>query len=258
MSSYVDYMPSVAPPWLRRNVGDKYWQAVGQMLDAEAQRFRDATLASFPDDAPADALDAIGRDRGLPRAAGEGDAAYRVRLRQAWEAWGGDDTPITGKGGGAGTHLGMLNALRALGLPIGASGMTIVQQNGRYSQLDGAGNLVVGSLMNCVHRLDLTGAINVQPGWTFEGRDTFYSEFGLVFPADVPTLTANSVLAAGVHQAVRKWRPSKALFVGTWIIVAGRTLGWPTGRTLGTEPNLGGNTIRYIEPPGGNEIGYAP
>lgn len=256
--SYADYMPSVAPPWMRRDVGEKYWRAVGEMMDAERERYREATLASFPADAPADALASIGRDVGLPRAAGESDAAYRVRLRLAWDAWGGDNTPVTGKGGGAGSHLGLLNALKALGLPTGASGMTIVQQNGRYSQLDGSGNLVLGSLMNCIHRIDLTGIINIQPGWTFDGRDEFYSAFGIVFPADVAALTANSLLAAGLHEAVRKWRPGKALFIGTWVIVAGRCLGWPLGRTLGTDPNLGGNTIRYIEPPWGNEIGYAP
>jgi hypothetical protein len=152
----------------------------------------------------------------------------------------------------------MLNALALLGLPTGTSGMTIVQQNGRYTQLV-SGALTLGTLMSCINRVNLAGTVpgNLK-GWTFEGRDLFFSEFGIVFPADVAALTVGSVLASQLNDAVRKWKPGKAVYVGCWVIVAGKTLGWPAGaRTLATDGNLGGNTIRYIPPAGGNQIGYS-
>jgi hypothetical protein len=102
--------------------------------------------------------------------------------------------------------------------------------------------------------MDLTGAINVRPGWGFDGRDNFYSVFGIVFPA--PDVFEASLLNAAVEQ----WRPSKALYIGAWMIDTGTLLGWPpTGRTLGTEPVLGGNDITFI--PGSSRddlrIGYS-
>jgi hypothetical protein len=256
------WLPSVAPPWLARAVGAAYFRVVGGVMDSVRQRLVEAAKVRMPSFAAAmgasDALEAIGRDRLLPRGAAESDIPYALRLVGAWDTWGGDNTPLTGKGGGAGAHLGLLNALALLGLPTGPTGATIVQQNGRYAQLDGDGLLVLGDLMTCINRQDLTGAVNARPGWTFEGRDNFYSEFGMVFPADVPALTAGSVLAAQLEAAAARWKPGKAVYVGAWVIEAGRTLGWPTGRTLGTDPNLGGNTIRYLPPAGGNRIGYTP
>lgn len=253
---YADYLPTIAPPWLGPEAGDDYWTQVGVVFDSVRTRAITAGKARFPSFAPTDALDAIGADRKLPRGAGETNADYAARLRAAWETWGGDDTPLTGVGGGAGTHLAMLRALALLGLPVGVDGVTIVQQNGWFSQL--VDDLVVISpLMDCINRTDLSGAVNPRPGWTFEGRDNFYSEFGLLFPVDVPALTVGSQLALSLFDTVNKWRPAKALFIGTWVI-EGITLGWPTGRTLGTDPVLGGNVIRYLPPAGGNRIGYYP
>jgi hypothetical protein len=256
--SFETYLPSIAPPWLAGPSGGPYWGKVGKLFDDVSLRMKDAVKARFPSNAATDGLDQVGRDRYLPRGPGEGNIPYALRLLGAWTTWAGDNTPLTGVGGGAGAHLAMLSALRVLGLPIGATGMTIVQQNGRYAQLSGGGALVVGSLMNCVNRIDLSGVINARPGWTFEGRDNFFSEFGIVFPVDVPSLTLGSSLATQVNDGARKWKPGKAVFVGTWVIQTGITLGWPTGRTLGTDPNLGGNVIRYLPPAEGNGIGYYP
>jgi hypothetical protein len=104
-----------------------------------------------------------------------------------------------------------------------------------------------------VNRMDLTGVRNARPGWTFEGRDNFYSEFGLVFPefADVDR--------AAMNAAVELWKPSKALYIGAWMIEDGACLGWPpTGRTLGTEPNLGLANVDFFPPARGDDkrIGY--
>jgi hypothetical protein len=254
---FKDYLPAIAPPWLARGNGELFFQQVGTVFDSVRDRAVDATRARFPGFGAGASLDEIGRDRQLPRGDAEADEDYAARLLDAWAIWGGDNTPLTGEGGGAGAHLSLLRALALLGLPDGTDGMTIVQQNGRTAQLV-SDALSLDVAENCINRQNLTGSITVRPGWTFEGRDTFYSEFGLVFPVDVPTLTAGSQLAASLNATVRKWKPSKALFVGTWVIESGLTLGWPTGRTLGGDPDLGGNVIRYIPPPEGNRIGYTP
>lgn len=255
---FAEWFPRTGIPWLAGPVGSAYWTKVGALFDQVRDRLVLALLARFPTYAPTDALNEIGRDRKLPRHTGESDAAYATRLRAAWTIWGQDNTPLTGIGGGGGSHLAMLNALAGLGLPTGATGMTIVQQNGRDSQLV-SGALSLGTLMSCVNRQNLLGAVPGNlPGWTFEGRDTFWSEFGILFPVDVAGLTSGSLLHQQINVEVMKWKPAKGVFVGTWVIQTGRTLGWPTGRTLGTDPNLGGNVIRYLPPPGGNRIGYSP
>lgn len=252
---YETYLPSIQPPPLKGPWAKKFFGAVGKQMDTVAQRYRDATFARLAAYATGEQLDLIGQERKLPRGPAESDGDCSARLIAAWDTWAGDNVPLTGKGGGAGSHLGMLLAIKAAGILTGSTGATIVQQNGRYSQLDGSGNLVLGTLMDCVNRVDLQGTPNARPGWMFEARDNFYSEFGIVFPVDTP------VPPAVLNAAVEQWRPSKALYIGAWIIQAGRLLGWPAGaRTLGTEPNLGGNTIVYIPPPRGDNvlIGYAP
>lgn len=254
---FADYLPRLAPPWLSGPLGELYWQKVGAVFDQVRDRLVSAIKARFPQYAADDALTQIGLDRILPRTGSETSAAYALRLINAWTAWGGDNTPLTGAGGGAGSHLAMLNNLALLGLPTGTTGMTIVQQNGRYSQLVSSA-LTYGTLMACVNRANPLGTVPGNlAGWTFEGRDTFYSEFGLVFPVDVPSLTAGSSLASQMNAIVKKWKPGKGVYVGCWILQSGKTLGWPTGRTCGTDPNLGTNVIRYIPPAGGNLIGYS-
>jgi hypothetical protein len=247
---YEEDLPKRLPPPWRDERGVAFGRAVGRRLDSVVQSFREAVFARLPVLAPADALKYHGKERQIDRGPTETDEAYALRLQTAWDAWAGDDTPFTGAGGGAASHLGMLRALQGIGIPMGPSGAIIVQQNGRYVHLDGAGNLVVGTLMFCVNRQNLAGAIESRPGWTFEARDNFYSEFGIVFP--IPTVFDPAALNA----VVTKWRPSKALFIGTWVIESGRVLGWPTGRTLGTEPNLGGNVVTFYPGPGAQRIGY--
>jgi hypothetical protein len=254
---FEDYLPKTMPPWLRNTWGRRYHTAVGKQMDTVADRYRQALFVSLPDYAASigdtAALDLGGIDRQLPRGPGESNEDYAPRLVDAWDAWAGDDTPITGVGGGAASHLGMLNAIAVAGMPTGPNGATIVQQNGRWAQLDDDGLLVLGDLMDCVNRIDLTGAVNARPGWTFDGRPNFYSIFGIVFPE--PAV----IDAATLSRAVYSWRPSKALYAGAWVIEAGTVLGWPTGRTLGTG-TLGDSTLLYIPPDGGDDtiIGYSP
>lgn len=283
---YKDHYPQLAPPPLNGPNGKKYFQGIGTWLDNERSRLLQGVLARFPgkilrdptrldsnpsdpnEYAPADALDQIGEDRLIPRggaASGtpETDTAYAARLLDAWKIWGGDDTPVTGKGGPAGSHLGILNALKAAGFPTGSTGATIVQYNGTYSQLDGSGNLVFGDLMQCIHRADLTGALTSPRGWMFDALDSqirtgetsgpaHWASFGVVFPADVSGLdnTYGNAKKSVLNETVRRWRPAKAWYRGAWVVVgSAKPLGWPVpSRTLVTEPALGTGTVRFIDP----------
>lgn len=244
---FENWLPKAVPRPYRGLWGTRFFTAVGRRMDSIVQLVRSAVLARFPYIGNAgDALDEIGRDRGIPRAAAESDDDYALVLQNAWPLWAGDDTPLTGVGGGAGSHLGMLLALERAGCPMGVNGVKIVQQNGRYAHLI-AGVLTLGTLETCVNRMDLTGAVNPRPGWTFEGRDNFYSEFGLLFPefADIDR--------AAVNAAVELWKPAKALYIGAWMIEDGACLGWPLGRTLGTEPDLGLAQVDFFPPARGDD-----
>jgi hypothetical protein len=257
MATFEAYLPKMLPGWLRRTRGRKYMRAVGRRMDGVVQSLRDAGVIKFPALAPVDALPFIAYERGLPRGAGETELAHRTRLANAWELWEGDNTPVTGEGGGGGSPLGMLRELKTAGIPTGTTGngVVLVQQNGRYAQLDSGDNLVLGDLMDCQNRHDLTGVINPRPGWTFEPRNNFYAEFGLVFPE--PAVIDAAVLNA----VVEKWRPQHMLYIGAWIIETGVLLGWPpSGRQLDTEPALGGNLLTFIPGAGAENllIGYEP
>jgi hypothetical protein len=254
--SYEEYLTGIFPPPLRDVWGTAYGASIGRQMDAIVERYKEATHAKLPQFAPSAGLDLIGEERRLPRGPGEADEAHAARLLDAWDIWGGDNTPLTGVGGGAASHLGMLRALEAAGIPVGPDGATIVQQNGRYAQLDAGGNLFLGTLLDAVHRTDKTGALNPRPGWTFDGRDNFYSIFGLVFSVGF------AVNAGVLNGVVERWRPSKALYCGAWILTGGALLGWPAdpSRTLVTEPALGSSSMTFVPPSWGDDkvIGYSP
>lgn len=252
--TYEEYFGEIEPPWYQGKWAKRFFGCVGRQMDANVELFREAVLARLPLFAPDDALEVIGENRMLPRGSTETLADYRARLMKAWELWAGDNTPGTGKGGGAGSHLGMLVALKAAGLPTGANGATIVQQNGRYAQLDGSGNLVLGTLATCANRMNLLGNVEARPGWTFDGRDNFYSVFAVVVPTPV------TVDAAAVNAAVEAWRPAKAIYVGAFVITAGRVLGWPVSGALGGGAVLGGHAVTFIPGAHGHHtrLGYSP
>lgn len=254
-----EYLPKTLPPPLRGPWGTAFHQAVGERMDAIVEDYRQAVFSRLPGICPDDALDLVGSDRLLPRGPGETNDAYRARLVDAWEAWAGDNTPISGTGGGEASALGLLRQMQIAGIPVGSTfGAIIVQQNGRFAKLDNLGGLVTGDLMTCVNRQDLTGAVNPRPGWTFDGRDNFYSVFGILFPLAGPAIDGGVL-----NSIVKVWKPSKAIYVGAWILDFGsRLLGWPNDntRTLATEPPLGGNTFTYLPPPDGEAslVGYTP
>lgn len=246
---FTRWMPRQLPgPW-RKVRGRALWTGTGQLLDAVEDVLRQSILAGFPTKgaldnvtdpahptqtlAPSDALDTIGADRELPRGSGESDALYATRLLVAWEQW---------KYGGS--HYGILRALAIAGF----QDMITVQQNGRYGMLTGGAgtvaDLTLGLLMTCATR-------SLHPGWTFDARDDFWTIFGIVFTVDHANLQPNGDGSVSPGQAMltamaKQWRQSESNYQGAFVILAGELLGWPLARTLGTEPNLGGNSVRVI------------
>lgn len=254
--AYEDHAPLIVPGWLRGLWGKRYFTGIGKRMDALVQSFRDAVLARLPGTvnganiAPGKALDLIGEERGLPRATAEADPAYADRLEGAWDAWQGDNVPLTGVGGGGGSHLGMLKQLSIAGFPMGTTGATIIQHNGVYAQLV-AGLLVKGSGPVLVNRKDLTGAVpGTLVGFTLDARDQFYSKFAITFPVDVPTLRAGSTDAARLNAIVNKWKPAGATFVGAFVIAVGSGWEWPTAQLWNDGTTWDSDTVYFIPPTG--------
>lgn len=249
---YESHMRLMAPPLPPGPRPAHYWPAWfaanGRRMDQVTNRVRDASLAHLPlPGAPGDALDAIGEDRGLRRAIGETDPDYSAYLREAWLAWGGDDRALIGQGGGGGSPFGMLLQLQRAGFPTGEDGATIVTQIGRFYQLVGDA-LAVGDLGVCINRQNLIGDIDPRPGWMFDGRDNFYSVFGLLFPSDV------EIDGARLNEVVERWKCSKDVYNGCWILRSGRLWGWPVGRTWGDGWTWGDSTADFIPPATGDDV----
>lgn len=238
--TYADWLPKQLPPWFQGPNGARFWRTIGSMFDGASSDLKEASKASFPDEGPADALQHVADDQQMLVRDGEAEADLRERLREAWTTW-----PL------AGTPKGILLELKAQGLPMGSFGATILQHNGRYAQLDGSDNLVLGDCQLCENRQDLTGALQTPRlrGFTLDNRDQFYAKFLLLFPANVVALTVGSNLAGRLNAVVRKWRPGKSIFVGTVVLTAGTLWGWPTTQNWGAGGlNWGATTLRFIPP----------
>ena len=72
----------LTPGWLQRGEGELIQYALGFTHDAFAERCRQTVWLMLPSLAPNDALDRIGRDRGLPRGIFEPASSYRDRLKR--------------------------------------------------------------------------------------------------------------------------------------------------------------------------------
>jgi hypothetical protein len=200
---------------------------LGSEKDNQFERARQAVLSNNPKTCPDDALDIIGQERRLPRASGESNAAYRARLIACWD--GADGWSF------AGSHGALLQALSRAGFPTGdPSGAHVVQRVTLYSWL--AGGVVT---------------FGTHPEWTFDGSAVgIWNQFGIIFGADVAGLTVGSQSAATLNQIVAAWKPAKARFMGTWIIVSGPTWGWPVATALwgAGGRTWGGGVTRFIPP----------
>lgn len=216
MSSYKDYESKLAPPWLRGPNGKKFLEESGAEKDIQLDRARQGVLSSLPDQGPSDAVPLIGADRVLPQGvdlAGsivEAEAAYRSRLRTAW-------TSIEGWSF-CGSFPGLLRALARAGFPTGlASGAIVVQRTRRWCYL--TGNSATGTV-----------TFGTQTDWSFDlSAARFWNQFGVVFGADVAGLADGTKLAQRLNDTVRLWKPAKARFMGTHVLLSGPWWDYPFG-----------------------------
>jgi hypothetical protein len=243
--SYATYMPTIGPSILRRTNGAALGATTGAALDDQRNRLLQGVLARFPlkgnvdstgayGPPPSDAIDQQLSDRGLRRGPAESDASAGARVQSAW-----DDYVF------AGSHWGVLRQLQIAGY----ANMNTVQDNGRYAYLTGssgniATDLAFGTLMTCADRTGVT------PGWMFDARrGAYWSQWGLLFTADATDLQTVGGQAI-LNSIVASWGPGTANYVGAWVILAYRVLGWPTTRTLGSGGTLGTASHRFIPPDG--------
>ena len=260
------------PGWMHGRWGNRFWGSVGKVLDAQDDLLRQAASVRTPDGAVAlgmsDALDLCGDDRMLPRGGSapnvvdESGAAYAARLKKAWTTWGQDNTPTTGKGGGAGSVLGILTQLKVAGFPIEptapdywTTGAFLVNHIGRIYDLINGELHVVGVVDPCVNRQQLDGTVPGNlTGFTLDARDQFYSKFCILFLEDVPTLVNTPCAAkARLNQICRRWKSAGAIYIGAVVVTPGNYLwGWPIAvginwgnwrATWGT-----GTSARFIDP----------
>ncbi|MES2339292.1 MAG: hypothetical protein V4537_14455 [Pseudomonadota bacterium] len=210
----------------------------GSEKDVQFERARQAALAALPTVGPPDAVDYIGEDRGLPRSVAESppdgaanDQAFAERLRTVWEAEDGWSF--------GGSHGGMLRALERAGFPSGdPTGAFLIQRTKLVSWL------AAGVVTFMDH-----------PGWTFDFRPpSTWHQFGLLFFGDFMPPIGSSLAdgdpsAALLNALVRQWKPAKARFMGTWIIISGPTWGWPVTDVWGGGGlTWGGGSTRFVEP----------
>lgn len=233
--NYESYQSLLAPPFLQGQNATVLERQFGAEKNLELERARQGSLANILGSCPWDALDYIGQERGLPRATTESpgdnggahDLAYAERLRTCWDAPSGWSY--------AGSHAGLLYALDRAGFPMGdPAGAHVIQRYKRYSWLTASGG---------------SPAYGDHPVWTFDGSDArLWNQFGIVFGADVAGLSAGTPLAALLNATVDTWRPRKARFMGTWIVVSGTIWGWPIGANWGDGGRNWGGVSRFVPP----------
>lgn len=235
--AYERYQAGLAPPWLQGPNGTALERQYGAEKDLQLERARRGILARVPGLAPPDALDYIGQERQLPRATTESpsdnggakDQAYAERLRTCWDAEDGWSF--------AGSHASLLYALDRAGFPMGdPDGAHIIQRYKRYSWLTASG----GTPVYGTHAR----------AWTADASPaTYWAQFVILFGADVAGLTAGSTMAKQLNSIVDIWRPRKARFMGTVVVVTPPVWGWPFGTTWGQAGlNWGASSSRFIPP----------
>lgn len=256
----------VGPDWAHGPVWQRYWAAIGRVIDSQNALMRSARKVSQPDGAAAlgmaDALDRQGDDRMLPRGgtapnlSDESHTAYATRLKAAWTTWGQDDVD----GGGAGSVLGILRQLKAAGFPVEptgtdywTTGALFVNHLGRVYQIVGGALHVVGDAGICVNRQNLTGAVPGNlVGWTLDARDQFYARFAIVFLQDVPSLVNTPCPAKSRLNAIcKRWKSGSAIYSGCSVVpqeTLAKCWGFPLETKWGDAGlNWGTNGARFID-----------
>jgi hypothetical protein len=191
-TAYQDFHDRLSPTALQGPVGTAFESAYGAMKDALVARLAASVKAKFPGIAPADALAAIGAERLMDRGPGETDAAYAIRLQNAWNTW-----PL------AGTPRGLLRALYDAGYPNTA----IVQQLGTTYQLDpGTTNYVLSSRQ-------FSNAV-----WT-KGNTTVVDNFAIAPDGSLTAAKLTDTAVLATHRILQQTASATASF-GTASIYA--------------------------------------
>ena len=222
---------NIVPPRFRGQNAQTIEGVYGAEKDTEGERARQGILANLPGIAPPDALPIIAAERQLRRSSGDTDATFAEYERTAW------DVQYR-----CGSFRRLLEELDRAGFPMGdPDGAHIVQRYKRYCWLSASGgSLVEGTLP---HSFDFSPL----PRW-------FPNQFLIIFGADVPDLTEGSVLADTLNDIVATFKPVKADYYGTSIILSEPVWGWPVTEVWGTTgsggSNLtwGGGSTRFISP----------
>ena len=235
--SYEEWRKSRGPSWLKGPNGLAWQGAHGRLSDSLVALWKEAVKSSFPMEAPADALDYLGSEIGIPRSQVDANASYAIKLRRAWEVW-----PF------AGTPLGMLLAFEAAGYPAGM--VHFIQQEAHAFTLNTDTTLAPSARLV---KISLNGGF-----WTFDANRAFWSRFGILFgdPANLPagwaagavspptgasTPTLNEV--NGMIRMVNKWRRSAASFQWIRVVTSGNIWGWPPSLNWGAAGLVWGGTV---------------
>ncbi len=184
-TSFKSYMTSLAPAWLRLPQGEAWLRGLGDVKDDMLYRLKNGVKYRFPAYAADDAATQIGEDRSIPRGPNESLAAYRERLRGAWDSWYWGGTP-----------LGMLRSLKASGYDV-----AVYVNLGKKYTLSNTGELVV------------TNAHPDGSRWITNYGPTFWSAFTVVFESLPPiwggVIPSNTSREAdNVRRIVATWRPA--------------------------------------------------
>jgi hypothetical protein len=246
--AYRTFQVQNAPPWLQGPNGGAFQAELGGAKDEVLDRARLGVLARMPGkmlreqdaaqvEAPSDALDHIGADRGTPRAPGESDAAFALRLLAVW-------TTNQYLGG----PYGLLKALD----DYGYVSVNLLYDNGRHWHLSG-GVLVAGAASTMITR--------GRPGFMFDADEllgAMWSRFGLLFTADAANLSGSAGQAI-LNSIVERWRAAATTYLGAWVILAGGTWDWPTTQLWDDVGDVwGGDSVRFIPPDGSAAIVTGP
>lgn len=307
-ATLTEWLHSLPISWLtQRTNGYADSTAQGILYDGQVATLREAVKARMPGLAPADALPAVGNDRGLIRAPYETESEdnFRERCRLAWDQWAL-----------AGTWAELLYQLYFT-CNLGPGNVYIVQQNGLAYTLASAPDvdtdpttiLTITELGLNYNVGDMTGV----PWWTFDDRNDLCARFAIIintppsnylistraffdgtqdsvvcpfWPMDgttyntllsavsqdgsSPVVSIDSTLSTAstvtvvtsarftgyvdvlvwldgsdpfcspslstqnlLRTIVNRWKPAKATFMGTTVVVNGVLWGWPIGTKWG-------------------------
>jgi hypothetical protein len=189
---------TLAPGWLQDPAGRAFLEGLGARKDALAALAKEAVKARFPTLCPTDALAEIGTERGIDRGATETEAAYRARVRAAWEQWAW-----------AGTPYGLLLALYYAGYTPGSGKVVIQVQKGWQYELRSDFDPAVHAPEDALVLTNL-GAI------VLGGSPQLWSQFAVLFapplpPAWIPTPPADGSLEVeSIRTLIRRWKPAHA------------------------------------------------